>query len=112
MGVLSPVLNGTGSVAIKSLATKHAVKAGMGAGEYAGQYANLRALVYVFGPLMMTSIYKWLSDRKMKTGYGYGFALTFGFLIPWLMHLTWKDADIFPEKEEQQGAAEAQKKKA
>merc|ERR550514_118479 len=49
-----PAVNGNGGVVVKSLATKHAVKSGMGVGEYSGQYANLRALVYVFGPMLFT----------------------------------------------------------
>merc|ERR1711959_155692 len=97
MGVLSPVLNGTGSVAIKSLATKHAVKAGMGAGEYAGQYANLRALVYCFGPFYTTWLYQYLAQRGLPTYLTYYSLSLLGFVLPGLLHLSWRSEDMFPE---------------
>ena len=42
---------------VKSLATKFALQAGMGAGEYQGQFANMRALMYIIGPLINSQLY-------------------------------------------------------
>ena len=36
-------------IPVDRVAAAHAVKAGMGAGEYAGKFANLRSLVYIIG---------------------------------------------------------------
>lgn len=91
-----PAVNGAGGVVIKSLATKHAINAGMGAGEYAGKFANLRALVYVVGPPFLTRIYAYMAQGGGNTGWSFAAITLLGCIIPGLMHQTWKTEDMYP----------------
>lgn len=96
--MLTPVQNATGGVAMKSLATKHANAAG-GQGEYAGQFANLRALVYVFGPMFATSLYQQLDARGLPTCLSFYVMALLGFVLPELLHWSWRTEDMEPPKD-------------
>merc|ERR550514_13540 len=96
--------NAAGGVAVKGLATKHAVKSGMGAGEYAGQFANLRSLVYVIGPLLFTSLFKVFMERnalnpRWPAGLAWFVPGLLGYAMPGLLHLTWTNKDMLLEEE-------------
>ena len=67
----------------------------MGAGEYAGQYANLRALVYVIGPTLFTRVYATLAGYNLNTGLTFGVMAFLGFILPGLMHASWKTKDMY-----------------
>merc|ERR1712032_570015 len=79
-GILGGAIFSVGSVlgmgcaaqgAISSIRTSHALSAGMGAGQYQGMYANLRALVYVFGPLLYTRFYAYQTSKGRNPGASY-----------------------------------------
>ena len=98
----SPAINGQGAVHVKSIAAKHAIRDGMGAGEFSGQYSNLRALVYVFGPLYMSRIYSFQAARGGNPGLAYLVASILGYALPFVLHLTWKARDMYPWEYSQQ----------
>lgn len=106
----TPAINGAGGAMVKSLATAHAVRAGMGAGEYAGKFANLRSLTYVFAPIFYSRIYAAQAAKGRNGGVAYFAAALLGCAVPGLMHLSWRSSDMFLPPEETTG--EAQKKKA
>ena len=87
--------NGTEGVAVKGLATKHAIAAGRGAGEYQGQFANFRELIYVFGPTLLTRVYAAAKRAGQNLALAYAFAILFGYVIFGVLHLTWKKEEMF-----------------
>lgn len=89
-----PFMGGGGSM--KSAATKHAIAAGMGAGQYSGMYANLRALIYVVGPLLYTRLYAYQVARGRNPGMAYLAGAVISCLIPELMHRMWSDRELYP----------------
>lgn len=93
---LTPVQNATGGVAIKSAATKHATAAGLVQGEYAGQFANLRALLYVFGPMFATSLYQQLDAHSLPTCLAFYTMAFLGFVCPALLHASWTSQQMEP----------------
>ena len=74
----------------------------MGAGEFGGAYANLRALFYVLGPLLLAKVYAMEQVGQIWRGGAFHTIATLGVLIPALMHCSWKDADLFPQQTPQE----------
>ena len=85
-----------GCAAVRSLATKHAVRSGMGAGDFAAQNANLRAMFYIFGPLLLTRTYSFAMATNRSTSLSFMVMIVLGVIVPELMHCSWKNADLFP----------------
>ena len=80
-----PWVNATGGVATRGIATAHARRAGMGAGEYAATFGNLRALVHALGPLFYTRLYAYQLERKGNTGASFIAAGLVGARISYLV---------------------------
>jgi hypothetical protein len=95
--VNTPTINGIGAAAVKSAATKHAMNAGLGPGEYAGAFANLRALVYIVGPLFYSRLYALCLTRGHPPGAPYFVCAVVAFALPELMHRSWSDEDMAPK---------------
>ena len=97
-----PAINGIGGSAMKAIATAEAIEgAGMGGGEYAGAYANLRAFIYIIGPLLYSRLYARFSLSGTAGNTWFAVALI-GFLLPEMLHLSWKDSELFPKKRTKQ----------
>lgn len=102
----APAINATGTASVKSLATKHAMRVGMGAGEYSGQFSNVRALTYIFGPLIYSRFYAYLKQQGYNTSFAVYLISLVGYFIPLMMHLSWSRDEMDPF-----GKEEREKKK-
>mmetsp|Transcript_153449 Transcript_153449/g.282733 ORF Transcript_153449/g.282733 Transcript_153449/m.282733 type:complete len:430 (-) Transcript_153449:140-1429(-) len=87
-----------GEGVLKAAATKHAVNAGMGAGQYQGQLMNLRALVFVFGPLFFTQLYARQVAKGGLPGASYILVGLLSWLVPELMHQTWSNDQVLTSR--------------
>eukprot|EP00912_Choanoflagellata_sp_UC4_P001990 UC4_evm4s1277 len=100
MLLLWPGINANCNLAIKGMATDHAVAAGYGKGEYAGLFNNLRAVTVTSAPIFYGMLYSFCikksppSNPSRYSGIPWIVAASVGSLLPELIHRSMTDADI------------------